>query len=410
MEKRRKGVLGPSYGKNGILFVDDLNMPQKEKYGAQPPIELLRQWMDYSGWYNINSPEREFTRIEGVRFMGAMGPPGNGRNSISSRYIRHFNVLYIEPYSSDSLKYIFSTIMDWLFLSKASPPFPQAVQSMKESVVSNTIEIYGRVSAAFKPTPAKSHYTYNLRDVSKVFQGIAKSSGKGIQKEDDMLKLWAHECIRVFQDRLINNDDRGQFQTLLNTLIKEKFKKDWNSLVQVEPLIFGSFVQMCYPNGDTTLKPYKDVYCELSDREKLSKAVEAQLADFNSMNAAKKMNLVLFEAAIEHTAKITRIISTEFGHALLMGVGGSGRKSLTNLAVHIALFETFEIEITKAYDFKEWRNNMRNILFYQCGVEEKKMVFVLNDTQIIIEAFLEDINNILNNGEIPNLYQDIEDI
>lgn len=409
MEKRRKGILGPEAGKNGVLFVDDLNMPQKEKYGAQPPIELLRQWMDYNGWYNINSPEREFTKIEGVRFIGAMGPPGNGRNSISSRYIRHFNVLYIEPYSRDSLKNIFVTIMDWLFLSKNNPPFPQAVQSMKESLVSNTINVYNSVQETFKPTPAKSHYTYNLRDVSKVFQGIAKSSGKGIIKEDDMVKLWAHECLRVFQDRLINNEDRQQFQTLLSQTIKEKFKRDWNNLVQVEPLIFGSFVPMCYPNGDTTQKPYKDVYCELSDREKLVKACEFQLNDFNSMHAGKKMNLVLFEAAIEHCAKITRVITTQFGHALLLGVGGSGRKSMTQLAIHISMFEQFEIEITKAYDFKEWRNNMKQTLFFNCGVEEKKMVFVLNDTQIIIEAFLEDINNILNNGEIPNLYKDKED-
>jgi dynein heavy chain len=127
------------------------------------------------------------------------------------------------------------------------------------------------------------------------------------------------------------------------------------------------------------------------------------------MNSQKKMNLVLFEAAIEHCTKINRIITTQFGHALLMGVGGSGRKSLTNLAIHIASFEPYEIEITKAYDFKEWRSNMKNQLFYNCGVEEKTMVFILNDTQIIIEAFLEDINNILNNGEIPNLYKDKED-
>lgn len=128
------------------------------------------------------------------------------------------------------------------------------------------------------------------------------------------------------------------------------------------------------------------------------------------MNASKKMNLVLFDSAIEHVAKINRIISTQFGHALLMGVGGSGRKSLTNLAVHIALFESFEIEITKAYDFNAWREDMRKTLFYQCGVEEKSMVFILNDSQIIMESFLEDINNILNNGEIPNLYQTMEDI
>jgi len=53
---------------------------------------------------------------------------------------------------------------------------------------------------------------------------------------------------------------------------------------------------------------------------------------------------------------------------------------------------------------------MRNKLFLNCGVEQKQTVFLLNDTQIIMESFLEDINNVLNNGEIPNLYSAAEDI
>jgi dynein heavy chain len=125
--------------------------------------------MDYQGWYDIDSPEREFRKIVNVRFAGAMGPPGDGRNSISSRYIRHFNVLYVEPFSEESLKYIFSTVMDWLFVSKNNPPFPEPVKSMKDNIVANTISIYTATIKAFRPTPAKSHYTYNLRDVSKIF-------------------------------------------------------------------------------------------------------------------------------------------------------------------------------------------------------------------------------------------------
>lgn len=169
MEKQRKGVYGPKGSKQGVIFVDDLNMPQKGKYGAQPPIELLRQWMDYKGWYDIDDPERQFKKITNVRFVGAMGPPGDGRNSISSRYIRHFNVIYIEPYSDESLKYIFQTVVEWFFAAKNVPPFPDAIKGLKEALVSNTILVYNETIKAFKPTPAKAHYSYNLRDVSKVF-------------------------------------------------------------------------------------------------------------------------------------------------------------------------------------------------------------------------------------------------
>lgn len=108
-----------------------------------------------------------------------------------------------------------------------------------------------------------------MRDVSKVFQGISKASPKAIKTESDMIKLWAHECLRVFSDRLISEDDHEKFKILLKEQIKEKFKKDWSSIVEVEPLLFGSFVPMIYPDGDTTKKPWNDLYCELTDRKKL---------------------------------------------------------------------------------------------------------------------------------------------
>jgi dynein heavy chain, axonemal len=82
------------------------------------------------------------------------------------------------------------------------------------------------------------------------------------------------------------------------------------------------------------------------------------------------MDLVLFSDAIEHCVKINRIVSTEFGHALLIGVGGSGRKSLTELAVFIACYDSFTIEISSAYNLTAWREDMKK-LFMDCGVDQK---------------------------------------
>jgi dynein heavy chain len=75
LDKRRKGVYGPGVGKQAIMFVDDLNMPMKEKYGAQPPLELIRQYMDHGGWYD-RQEVGSFRQLVDICFLGAMGPPG----------------------------------------------------------------------------------------------------------------------------------------------------------------------------------------------------------------------------------------------------------------------------------------------------------------------------------------------
>lgn len=172
-------------------------MPAKEKYGAQPPIELLRQWMDEGGWYDLET--KEWKQLQDIIFIAAMLPPAGGGNNVTMRYLRHFNMLYVQPFDEDSLLRIFNNIIEWYFnMQKGN--LSKSITSMGEIVVKSTIEIYNaiRTSKELLPTPAKSHYIYNLRDISKVFQGISKASFRSFTSDNDFIKLWAHECMRVF--------------------------------------------------------------------------------------------------------------------------------------------------------------------------------------------------------------------
>ena len=84
---------------------------------------------------------------------------------------------------------------------------------------------------------------------------------------------------------------------------------------------------------------------------------------------------------------------------LLVGIGGSGRQSLTRLASYICEYKTFQIEVSKHYRRIEFRDDLRR-LYWQTGVENKPTVFMFGDTQVVEESFLEDVNNILSSGEV----------
>eukprot|EP00644_Phytophthora_capsici_P009072 jgi/Phyca11/526027/estExt2_fgenesh1_pm.C_PHYCAscaffold_60111 len=396
LDKRRKGVLGPPLGQSCVIFVDDLNMPAKETYGAQPPIELLRQWMGHGGWYNRK--DNSFTQLVDIQFIAAMGPPGGGRTRITQRYVRYFNLINFVPFDNESLRAIFTRITDWFLLN-----FPQAVKQLGGAVVSATIDIYNTISQALLPTPAKSHYTFNLRDLSKVFQGVAQASSDTIKDGKDFVRLWSHECLRVFSDRLIDDKDRAWFADILVKTVKLHFDLVYTATDVRGPnatLIYGNF------GGPSEGKSAIKSYAELRDREKLQNAMQVFLEDYNNMSAAP-MRLVLFQNAIEHVARISRVIHQPLGNALLVGVGGSGRKSLTTLAVFMAEYKLFQIEISKSYSRTEWRNDIKKVLQLS-GLNNQPTVFLFSDTQIVEEAYLEDINGLLNTGEVANLWANDE--
>eukprot|EP00599_Poterioochromonas_sp_BG-1_P008225 CAMPEP_0173135378 /NCGR_PEP_ID=MMETSP1105-20130129/1860_1 /TAXON_ID=2985 /ORGANISM="Ochromonas sp., Strain BG-1" /LENGTH=4194 /DNA_ID=CAMNT_0014047373 /DNA_START=78 /DNA_END=12662 /DNA_ORIENTATION=- len=392
LDKRRKGVIGPPLGMTTIVFVDDLNMPAKEEYGAQPPIEILRQWMDHRGWYDRK--ENEFRRLVDIQFCAAMGPPGGGRTRITQRYVRHFNLINFVNFSNESLARVFGTILDW----RLNQGFSNNIKGLSASTIQATLNVYNTIAASLLPTPAKSHYTFNLRDLSKVFQGILTGDVNTIKEKDQFIRLWSHECMRVFHDRLIDDSDRAWFKQLIGSVVKECFNADFDKMKgEHANIIFCNFAD---PKSLT--KPY----VELVDRTNLPKVMGDYLEDYNQMTT-KPMNLVLFESAVEHIARISRIINQPYGNALLVGVGGSGRKSLTTLAVSIADFELFTIEITKSYGINEWREDIKSMM-NKAGVQNKPTVFMMDDTQIVKETFLEDINGILNTGEVANLFNSEE--
>ncbi|KAI9348792.1 dynein heavy chain and region D6 of dynein motor-domain-containing protein [Zopfochytrium polystomum] len=391
LEKKRKNISGAPTGfKKIVLFVDDLNMPKLDTYGSQPPIELLRQYVDFGGFYDRE--KLTWKVIQDIELVACCAPPGGGRNNVTPRFLRHFNILNIPAASDYSLGKIFKSIVEG-FLK----PFTTEIRQSTEAIVTSAIEVYHCMCTELLPTPAKSHYTFNLRDLSKVVQGILQVKPQHCTAREDIARLFCHEASRVFHDRLIDGVDRAYFNQLLSTIVDKNFgTKIPPNLLAEEPIMFGDFLKRGVPPSDRE-------YVEIEDMKGLNHALEEYLEEYNvTMN--KEVRLIFFLDARQHISRISRILRQPRGNALLVGVGGTGKQSLTRLACHISDYHCFQVELTRTYGDVEWREDLKK-LYISAGLEGKQTVFLLSDTQIKKETFLEDINSVLNSGEVPNLFE-----
>ncbi|KAG6451921.1 hypothetical protein O3G_MSEX007393 [Manduca sexta] len=393
LEKRTKGNYVPAGGKKMIAFMDDINMPVRDEYGSQPPLELIRLWHDYGYWFDRQKQWRK--NVKDMVMCAAAGPPGGARSPLPTRLLSCFHAFFLPAPAQAQLVRIFGTM-----LQQHLYDFDEETKGVGKVVLTATIDMFNNIVAKLLPTPSKMHYLFNLRDISKIFQGLLRSNKDYTNTKPRFLRLWIHECFRVFCDRLTEEKDRDWFMNLVSDMLGKHFELTFHALCPSKsPPIFGHF-----------LNPF-EVYDDLNDPVALRKYIANQMEEYNSCPGVVKMELVLFREAIEHVCRIVRVVSQPRGNLLCVGIGGSGRQSLTRIASYISECNTFQVVVTKTYGVKDFREDLK-VLYTACGVDCKKTTFIFCDTQIVEETFTEIINNLLSSGEVTNLYKpdEFEDI
>lgn len=242
------------------------------------------------------------------------------------------------------------------------------------------------------PTARKFHYQFNMRDFAKIIQNVMLAQPQYYKgKPENLAKLWLHECHRVWYDRLITPEDRDKYMEYVMQGMKQFEQKP--EVILEEPNIFTAFVSAC-EGHDKTYIPIREI-------DQLKKVLEDKLAEYSEN--VSQMNLVLFQIAMEHVCRIARIVDQPAGNALLVGVGGSGKQSLSKLASFILSYEIARIVVSTNYTTNDLKADLQGF-FTKSGVTGVQMLFLLTDTQITDERFLVYINDMLASGWIPELF------
>lgn len=393
LAKRSGKLVGPTMGTKLIIFIDDMHMPNFDLYGTQQPLAFFKFLVDKGFYFDMTTLEEQ--HVVDTTYLFSMQPPGGGRKPTDSRFMSLFCAFNITFPLPDSLKHIFKSI-----LSKHLESFPEEIIGITEAITDVTLKLHNEIIDRLPRTPVKFHYIFNLRDLSRVFEGLYQATYEMFPTLAEFIRLWRNEATKVYADRLINYEDRAiVVEELLPKLVKKHFTEH-SEVILADPLLFGDF-RYADPVEHKFNEPR--LYEDLQSYEFVTEKFNNLLKDYNEERVS--MNLVLFSYAIDHLTRIHRIFRMPRGNALLIGIGGSGKQSLTKLAAFVAEHHLFQISLTKSYNENNFREDLK-MLYAQ--LVEKSVVFLITDSHIKEEGFLELINNMLTMGMVPALYTEDE--
>lgn len=410
LKRRVAGAAGIQYGppisKRCVVFVDEVNAPAKELYGAQPPIELLRQFLDHGIWFDLKRPEP--IAVLDTIFVCAMAPPGGSRQEIYRRFLRHFNLFVVCEFARETLFRIFTNLA---FVGLKRNGFTTGVMPIINDLVNATVRVYENAMQHLRPTPLKPHYLFNLRDFARVITGCTLLRKESVTNGARTLfcRLWVHEVLRVFADRLLDHADRRwlllTIRDTVDSTLRERFDAMFDHLPRGEEGVITeeSLRGLIFVNFMDVEAVFEDRrYEEIPSMDEYRQVATTFLDEYNDTHR-DKIDIVLFNYALEHLARVSRVLTIPCGSMLMIGTGGSGRRSLTRLSAAVAGHALRQPEIGSAYGLQEWREDVKAALRYAGGLG-RDLVFLLAEEQIREDAFLDDVDSLLNDGEVPNLY------
>uniref|UniRef100_A0A8C2C9M5 AAA+ ATPase domain-containing protein n=1 Tax=Cyprinus carpio TaxID=7962 RepID=A0A8C2C9M5_CYPCA len=390
LEKKAGRNYGPPGNKRLIYFIDDMNMPEVDAYGTVQPHTMIRQHMDYSHWYDRS--KLQLKEIHNVQYVSCMNPTA-GSFTINPRLQRHFSVFALSFPGVDALNTIYCSILSQHLRGEG---FPAVLQKSCSQLVQLALAFHQRITATFLPTAIKFHYIFNLRDLSNIFQGILFCTSECLKTPQDLVKIYLHESNRVYRDKMVEDKDFDIFDKLQSETVK-KFYEDMEETLE-ETRAMNMYCHFATGIGEPK-------YMAVQSWGSLNKTLLEALDSYNEVNAA--INLVLFEDAMSHICRINRILESPRGNALLVGVGGSGKQSLTRLAAFISSLEVFQITLKKGYGIPDLKSDL-GALYIKAGVKNIGTVLLMTDAQVADEKFLVLVNDLLASGEIPDLFPDDE--
>lgn len=363
-----------------VVFCDEINLPAPDKYGTQRAISFLRQLVEHNGFWRTS--DKAWVTLDRIQFVGACNPPTDaGRTPLGARFLRHAPLIMVDYPGELSLHQIYGTFNTAVL--KIIPSLRGYAEALTQAMVRLYLESQRRFTPAIQP-----HYVYSPRELTRWVRGVYEAIRPlETLSVEGLVRIWAHEALRLFQDRLVGEDERQWTDEAVRRIAVELFPNMDEEKALGGPILFSNWLS----------KNYVPV-----DRENLREFVKARLKTFCEEEV--DVPLILFNDVLEHVLRIDRVFRQPQGHLILIGVSGSGKTTLSRFVAWMNGLKVFQIKVHGKYSSEDFDEDLREVL-RRCGCKGEKMCFIMDEANVLDSGFLERMNTLLANAEVPGLFE-----
>lgn len=374
-------VLAPTQiGRWLVVFCDEINLPALDKYGTVRVISFLRQLLEHGGFWRTS--DLAWVKLERIQLVGACNPPSDpGRVPLNHRFMRYAPIVMVDYPSETSLKQVYGTFNRALL--KLVPNLRGHAAALTDAMVA----FYSASQKHFTPD-IQAHYVYSPRELTRWSRGIYEAL-KPLEtlSVEGLVRLWAHEALRLFQDRLVTETEKKWNEELVDSIAEQCFPQVALNDALARPILYSNW----------TSRHYVPV-----DREQLREYTQARLRVFHEEEL--DVQLVLFNDVLDHVLRIDRVFRQIQGHLLLIGVSGAGKTTLSRFVAWMNGLSIFQLKVHNRYTGADFDDDLRHVL-RRAGCRAEKICFIIDEANVLNSGFLERINTLLANAEVPGLFE-----
>ena len=374
-------VMSPTQiGRWLVFFCDEINLPAPDTYGTQRAISFLRQLVEQNGFWRAS--DKTWVTLERIQFVGACNPPTDaGRTPMGARFLRHAPLIMVDYPGELSLQQIYGTFNNAVL--KIIP----SLRGYADALTNSMVQLYSESQARFTPK-IQPHYVYSPRELTRWVRGIYEAI-KPLENlsVEGLVRLWAHEALRLFQDRLVADEERKWTHETVHRVALEHFPTINEDAALKGPILYSNWLS----------KNYIPV-----EREQLRDFVKARLKTFCEEEVDTP--IILFNDVLEHVLRIDRVFRQPQGHLILIGVSGSGKTTLSRFVAWMNGLRVFQIKVHGKYSGEDFDDDLRDVL-RRTGCKGEKICFIMDESNVLDSGFLERMNTLLANAEVPGLFE-----